>query len=540
MRKYAGIPADKTPDVFYALPELHYAQQLNGVRVLLENALEQGWASRTAYFHEGISISYGEVRTEVHRYGRIFRRLGLRLGDRVLIRLQDGPELIYAVLAVQALGGIAVPTYVQLRSQDLAVRAEDCAPVLTIVSSDLLDECGSAIDEGAQLGQVVVLRGEPSGRFTSFDSLEQPNGDDFVYADTHRDDVCLILYTSGSTGRPKGACHSHADMLAVCDTYCRYCVELRLDDVIAGPPAIPFALGFGFFILFPLRFGASAILESRKSPAALVQRAVQHGASILVGVATYYNRLGSYLADNRVTLPRLRMALCGGEPLPLEIDRAWMEATGVRLEQFLGTTELLHDVIAIRHGRDDPGRHAIGRAVPGYEVSVRDPETFTPLEHGSHGLLCIRGATGTRYYNRPEAQESAVRDGWNVFQDIVFSDPDGYIHYVARHDEMIVTGGHSISPVEVEQVLLRHPAVLECACVGAADPLGQRPQIVKAYVVLAHGHVRSEQLGTAIKDFFKENAAPYKYPREIEFLDILPRTLNGKIMRSELRAKKNP
>lgn len=536
MKKYSDMEAAVAPQVFYALPELHYPPRLNAVRTLLEDAERNGWDARPAYFHDGAAVSYGTVRHEVARYAGALERLGARAGDRVLLRIEDGPELVYAALAVQALGAIAVPTYVQLRAEGLLYRARDCGAKFTLVSARLLDEIAAVADDSAALlGTIAVLPRDPSGRLASFDDVLPAEPRPIAYADTDGDDVALILYTSGSTGLPKGACHSHTDLLAVCDSYCRYCVDLKESDVIAGPPAIPFALGFGFFILFPLRFGAAAILEADKAPETLIARCVEHRATIVVGVATYFNRLGRVLAERRERPTGLRMALCGGEPLPEEVERFWGEATGVPLEQFLGTTELLHDIIAIRHGLDRPKAGAIGKPVPGYEISVRDPHTFLPLGPGQPGLLCARGPTGTRYLNRPEAQAATVREGWNVFQDIVHFDEEGYIHYVARHDDMIITGGHSISPVEVEQVLMKHPAVAECACTAAPDPTGARPHVVKAFVVVRPGLAAGSDLKADIQHFFKGAAPPYMYPREIEFLERLPRTMNGKIMRSELR-----
>ena len=304
------------------------------------------------------------------------------------------------------------------------------------------------------LVQTIVVPADPTGRLRAMDAIRPQEATEFAYADTDRDDVALILYTSGSSGRPKGTLHNHADLLAICDTYARHCVGLRPDDIVAGPAAIPFALGIGFFIYFPLRFGAAAVLEPDKSPEALVGVLARTGATILVGVSTYYNRLGRVIVAGKLAFPALRMTLCGGEPLPAEIERAWRETTGLVLEQFLGTTELLHIVLGIRHGIDRPKPTAIGLPVPGYEVSVRHPETFAPVDIGEPGLLAVRGATGTCYLDRAEAQRETVREGWNVFQDIVRADADGFIHYIGRHDDMIVSAGHSIAPVEVEQILL--------------------------------------------------------------------------------------
>jgi 2-aminobenzoate-CoA ligase len=529
------MKAADAPVVFYSLPELNYANRLNAAQMLLEAAIARGWGARTAYFHRGRTISYDQLRHEVHRYAEAFRRLGVGFGDNVLLRLEDGPELVYAVLAIQAMGACAVPTYVQLRAGGLVARTKDCGAKAAIVSASFLDEFAAVPAECPALAHVAIVPADSTGRFASLDALLPTDAPEISYASTNRDDVALILYTSGSTGRPKGTLHNHADLLAICDTYARYCVGIVPDDITVGPAAIPFALGLGFFIYFPLRFGAAAVLDHDKSPEALVKLVARHGATILVGVSTYYNRLSRLIAEQQLALPTLRMSLCGGEPLPAEINRAWTAATGLTLEQFLGTTELLHIFLGIRHGIDTPRPGAIGRPVPGYEISLRDPVTFVPVGTGEYGLLCVRGATGTCYLNRPDAQAATVREGWNVFQDIVTVDADGFIHYVARHDDIIVSGGHSISPAEVEQILLSHPAVVECACVPARDRSGERPNIVMAFVVLTDAVARSDRTKQDLQRYFKIAGPPYMYPREITFVDSLPRTLNGKILRADLR-----
>jgi 2-aminobenzoate-CoA ligase len=305
--------------------------------------------------------------------------------------------------------------------------------------------------------------------------------------------------------------------------------------VIAGPPAIPFALGLGFFVHYTLRFGAAAVLSTDKSAQTLLANMTRFGVTIVVGVSTYYNRLGRLVAEQKLKLPKMRLALCGGEPLPVEVEEAWLAATGVALEQFLGTTEMLNIFLGLRHGVSRPKVGVMGRSIPGYEIAIRDPDTFEPVGEGIPGLLCVRGPTGTHYLNKPEAQRRTIRDGWNVFQDLVAWDLEGYIRYIARHDEMIVTGGHSISPIDVEHILMKHPSIAECACTAAPDRTGERPLIVKAYVVLREPAAASELLKRELQEFFKRSAPPFMYPREIEFAPTLPRTVNGKIQRSELR-----
>jgi 2-aminobenzoate-CoA ligase len=384
---------------------------------------------------------------------------------------------------------------------------------------------------------ILVLGAEPSGRFRSLLSLVPDLVPEISFADTAPDDIAVIAYTSGTTGRPKGAAHGHGDLIAATESYFRHCVRPRVGDVIAGPPAIPFTLGMGFFIYFPLWFGAAAVVGADKRPEACADAIRRHGATILVAVPTYYNQLMRHLRATGTTLPSLRQSLIGGEPLYPELEDAWRAETGLALVQFIGTTEMFHIFISYRHGLDEPRAGCLGRAVPGYEVTVRDPETFAEVANGEHGLLCVRGPTSCVYWSPREIQPDAVRDGWNIVQDTVWKDDEGFVHFVSRRDEMIVSGGFNIAPADVERVLIRHPAIAECACAASPDETGERVQVVKAFVVLADGFAPGDGLKSEIQAFFKDNGPPFMYPRKLDFVAELPKGITGKVLRSELRRR---
>lgn len=522
------------PTVFYALPELHYLPRFNAAQVLLEEPAARGLGSRRVLLHQGTSLSHDDVREQVNRYAAALRGVGVTRGDRVLLRLADSPELVYATLAAFQLGAIAIPTYTQYRTDDLRYRIDDAGVSVVVVGRELLPELEQAVAGRRDVAVLVAPDAEP-GRFLSLERLIASSSPLGEYANTDADELALILYTSGSTGRPKGACHSHADLLAVCDSYARFCASLGPGDVIAGPPAMPFALGIGFFMLFPLRLGCTAIIDADKSPARWLDLAQRHHATLFVAVATYYHMVLSAMRKQQYDLDRVSRYLCGGEPLTEELARAWEQQTGKRLSQFLGTTELLHCFLGFRHGEDEVRTNGIGRPVPGYEVVVRDSESFAPLPPGQHGLLTVRGPTGTKYWHRPDKQREAVVEGWNVVPDIVWAGEDGVLHFVARADEVIKSAGIRISPTQAEDALLRHEAVDACVCVAAPDPQGIRPSVVKAYVVLAKGFEPTDTLVSDLQRFVKETAAPYLYPRVVQFLEHLPTTSSGKIKRLELR-----
>ncbi len=492
----------------------------------VSDVLLRGDDDRTVFIVDGAPVSLSAIRGLTAAIANDLTAAGVGPGDRVLLRFSDSPELAASLLAVISLGAIAIPTFVQYGPDELRYRIEDTDVSAVLVEAPLQAAVSEAING---LG-IVVLVIQPG----SWRGDDQEMGTALRPADTVADDIALILYTSGSTGHPKGTCHTHADLLAACDAYGGSTLRLRKSDVIVGAAAMPFALGFALFFLYPLRFGCVALLEADKSPERCLDLIQRHRPTLLVGVATYYSLLVRRLAERGTAdLSCLRGCLTGGERVTEALAERWLQETGLSLTQFLGTTEMLACFIG---GSPDvvwsPG--AIGPVVTGYEVTVRHPETFRPLTDGVEGILSVRGPTSTKYWRRPEKQREAVKARWNVVPDLVHV-TDGQVHFVGRQDDVIKSAGFRISPTQVEMVVEQHPAVFECACVGAPDPEGVRPEVIKACVVLRGGHSPSSELQRELQAFVKVNAPPYLYPRIVEFVEMLPRTASGKLQRSSLR-----
>ena len=345
-------------------------------------------------------------------------------------------------LAAHAVGAVPIPTYVQLRADDLAYRLADSGARFAVASAALLDEMEAAVAATPGV-TLAVADGDGGGRFASLSTLLPDTAPAPRYHDSHAEELTLILYTSGSTGRPKGTCHCHRDLIAAADSYWKHCIGPTEHDVIGGPPSVPFALGYGLTVVFPARFGCAAVLEPDKSVEASLAAIERHGVTVFTAVVSYYRPMAAALDLGRIG--SLRRTMTGGEPLLPETETLWREASGLILEQFIGTTEMFHCFLTA----SEPGRPArsgtMGRAAPGYEVAVLDADTLAPVADGERGLMAVRGCTGTVYWQNEERQRELVRNGWNVFPDVVARDAEGYFRYVGRHDDMIVSAGYNIS-----------------------------------------------------------------------------------------------
>ena len=508
-----GLPRrEHWPDLL--LGRLRYPARLNCASALMDGALDAGHGDRPALIGEFDTLTYRELRSRVDRICRVLvEDLGLVSGNRVLLRAPNNPLLVCCWLAVAKAGGIVVATMPLLRRRELSDIVERAAIRLALCDDRLLAELDGLCDQLTSFGELEAR------------AAQKPDG--FEGCDTAADDVVLIAFTSGTSGRPKGTMHFHRDVLAICDTFSREIVAPRSDDVFIGSPPIAFTFGLGGLVTFPLRVGAATVLLERGAPELLLEAIERHRATICFTAPTAYRAMLSLGMAGRAA--SLRRCVSAGETLPRATFEAWQAATGIRLIDGIGTTEMLHVFISAADDEIRPG--ATGRPVPGYEARVVDDE-MGELPAGVVGRLAVRGPTGCRYLNDAR-QLDYVRDGWNLTGDAYLVDEEGYFHYQARTDDMIVTSGYNVAGPEVEEALLEHDAVRECAVIAAAD--AQRGTIVKAFVVLGPDAAPGEHTVVELQNFVKARIAPYKYPRAIEFVDSLPRTENGKLQRYLLR-----
>ena len=526
-------PPELWPELLFDLPELQYPARLNCVAELLDGAVAAGRGERIAIVTDGVTLTYSELLEQVDRVAHVLRGpLGLVPGNRVLLRGANCPTMAAAILGVIKAGCIAVPTMPLLRARELdAVMSK--AQVDAVLCARTL--AGELLAAPGVPARVLWFGVPPAGETetetvhddTALETLMARQPARYAPCDTAADDVCLISFTSGTTGVPKGTMHFQRDLLAICDCFPRSVLDSQPDDVFIGTPPLAFTFGLGGLLLFPLRVGARTVLLEKATPETLLQAIARHRATVCFTAPTFYRQMAALAPGH--DLASLAKTVSAGEALPLATRTAWRQATGLEMIDGIGATEMLHIFISASGDAVRPG--ATGKVVPGYQACILGPDGER-LGPGVIGRLAVKGPTGCRYLDDAR-QRDYVFDGWNLTGDAYQMDEDGYFYYCSRTDDMIISAGYNIAGQEVEDALLRHPAVAECGVVGLPDE--ERGQVTAAYVVLRAGYTASDALAAQLQEHVKAQIAPYKYPRAVRFLGALPRTETGKLQRFKLR-----
>jgi len=510
-------PPALQPDFRFDLPELHYPERLNAAVELIDRQDPDA----LAIVNDAGSWSYGRMGDLSDRVARLLtEEEGLIPGNRVLLRGPNNAMLFACWLGVLKAGGVVVATMPMLRAGEIATILERARISHAIVDSRFLADFEAA----GGVGSLLCYDGDAgTGPLERRLEAVAPG---FVPVDTHRDDVALVAFTSGTTGMPKGCVHYHRDILACADSFARHILAPRPGDRWACSAPIAFTFGLGMLLIFPWRFGGTAVTLETPGPGPLLDAIGRHRINLLATAPTAYKAMIPLLGGHDIS--SLRTCVSAGEHLPAATWYAWRDATGIRIVDGIGATEMMHIFISASGDEIRPG--ATGKAVPGYVATVLDAEN-RPMDSGT-GRLAVKGPTGCRYFDDTR-QADYVVDGWNVTGDTYRKDEEGYFWYLARSDDMIISSGYNIAAPEVENALYSHPAVQECAVIGA--PCEERGQKVKAFVVLAPGYAPDAGVVAILQDHVKAEIAPYKYPREITFVDALPKTATGKLKRFALK-----
>jgi 2-aminobenzoate-CoA ligase len=516
-------PPEFLPEFRFDLPELEYPERLNAAAELLKG----GAPDALAVINEHGRWTYAELDAFSGRIARLLvDEHGLIPGNRVLLRGPNNYTTFAAWLGVLKAGGVVVATMPLLRPGKIATVIERAQISHAIVDSRYIGDFREAAEQTHCVKHIVKYdgdygRGELETRTASLQPLPP--------ADTGRDEPCIIAFTSGTTGVPKGCVHFHRDVLAPCDSFAKHLVDPKPGDIFMTSAPMAFTFGLGITPMFPLRFGAASATIEQGGPDKLLEAITKFSVTHLGTAPTAYKAMLSQPALDEA-LKTLRYCISAGEHLPEATWRAWKERTGIAITDGIGSTEMMHIFVSAAGDEVRPG--STGKAVPGYTATVLDG--FGEPKNEGIGRLAIKGPTGCRYLDDPR-QRNYVENGWNITGDTYRRDVDGYYWYLARNDDMIVSSGYNIGAPEVENALLSHAAVAECAVIGVRCP--ERGQKVKAFVVLAAEAHPSNALIAELQAHAKAEIAPYKYPREIEFVEALPKTATGKLRRSELRQR---
>ena len=524
-------PAELWPEL--RLDGFAYPEWLNAAVELTDRMVERGFGDRTALIGQGRRRSYKELTDWTNRLARaLVEDYGVKPGERVLIRSANNPAFVACWLAATKAGAVVVNTMPMLRAGELEKIVDKAEIKYALCDTRLMEELVACAKTSRFLTTVVGFDGT-ANHDAELDRRALNKPASFEAVRTGRDDVALLGFTSGTTGEPKATMHFHRDLLIIADGYAKEVLGVTPEDVFVGSPPLAFTFGLGGLAIFPLRFGAAAALIEQTTPANLIEIIQAHRATICFTAATAYRAMLAAM-EAGADLSSLRAAVASGETLPAPVYEAWREKTGKPMLEGIGSTEMLHIFISNRFGDSRPA--CTGKPVSGYEARVVDDE-MNEVPRGEPGRLAVRGPTGCRYL-ADIRQKSYVRAGWNLTGDTFVQDADGYFHFAARSDDMIISSGYNIAGPEVEAALLSHSAVKECAVVGRPDEA--RGELVEAHVVLEDGFAGDALMVKLLQDHVKAKIAPYKYPRSVVFIEALPKTQTGKIQRFKLKQGRTP
>ena len=520
-------PIEARAQTRYDLPELRIADKANLVDVLLGQIKTRGWLDKPFLRSDNITLTYADASARINRIAQVLtENFGLVPGNRVLLRGGNSIGMALAWLGVVKAGLIAVATMPLLRAKELCEVIDKGQICVALCDAALIDELRIAQAQTETLTTIVPFNlMNDAGSMAVLASQKDGN---FKACLTAADDVALMAFTSGTTGNPKAAVHTHRDVLAACQTWPRHVLEATPEDIVMGSPPLAFTFGLGGLLLFPMAAGASVYFPSIPyTPEAMVKLINQTRATIIYTAPTFYRQMAAFA--KQMGTPSLRLCVSAGEALPDATRQLWKQATGIEMLDGIGATEMFHIFISSKPA--DVRRGAIGKVVPGYTAKVVDDQGIE-VPPGTVGRLAVMGPTDCKYMD-DSRQSKYVINGWNYPGDSFTQDADGYFFYQARDDDMIITSGYNVGGPEVEDALMQHPAVAECGVIGLPDD--ERGMLVKAFVVLKPGVAANAACVKVLQDHVKATLAPYKYPRQIEFLDKLPRTETGKLQRFKLR-----
>jgi len=513
--------------------KIEFPEKFNMAHYFLYHNVEEGRENKTCLYFQDRSYTYGETAVMANRAGNLLRELGVEIEDRVLIALPDCPEFVWNWFGASSIGAVITMVNPLLPVADYKYYLEYTRASVAVIAESLVDTFAEAIKDARYLRRVLVV-GREHGQFLSFAQAADSMPETLTPVRTHRDDIAIWLFTSGSTGHPKGAVHLHHDLPFNTEVYAKRVLGINAEDLTVSVPKLFFGYATGTNLLFPFAVGgATALFSERSTPEKMFEVIERYRPTILTSVPTMINAMLNVEGAARKDLSSLRMCLSAGEALPVELYERWMRTFNVEILDGIGSAEMFHIYISNRPGDVRPG--SLGRIVEGYEARIVDAEG-REVPAGEMGTLRIKGDSAALcYWQAHEKSKETFAGDWCSTGDQFHVDQEGYYWYHGRTDDMLKVSGVYVAPAEIENCLLQHEAVRECAIIGhdAGDGL-IKP---KAFIVLRETFAPSEELAASIKSFVKSKIAVYKYPRWIEFVSSLPKNDRGKIDRKKLKMK---
>ncbi|OAT85303.1 benzoate-CoA ligase family protein [Desulfotomaculum copahuensis] len=513
------------------MTKIDLPDKYNAVTTFVDCHVEEGRSRRVAIYYQDRSITYGEVYEMVNRAGNALLELGVERENRVFLLLPDSPELVYLYFGAMKIGAVPIPMNNRLPAADYLYMLNDSRSKVVVIPPEMA-EVLEKVKPSLCFARHFVTTGNVPGYLNFYDLLAGA-APSLAPAETSKDDAAFWLYSSGSTGAPKGVVHLHHDWIHCCELYARNILNIRPDDISMSVSKLFHAYGLGNGLMFPFRTGGSTVLYPEvPRPEPFLTEAARRRVTLFYGVPTFYAAaLALPGLAKRFDLSSVRLCVSAGEPLPAAIYRRWRDCFGVEILDGIGSTEVLHIYVSSRPGEVLPG--STGKPVPGYEVKVLD-ENSCELPPGQTGTLWVKGESATPYFwNKHQRSKELIRGEWFNTGDRWYVDEDGYYWYSGRADDAFKCRGEWVEPVEIENLLIEHEAVLESGVVGC--PFGAGLEKPVAFVVLKPGYEGTAEQVESLKLFVRERMPGYKVPEEIRFVDELPKTITGKIKRFVLR-----
>jgi acetyl-CoA synthetase len=517
-------------EIGFSIPE-----QYNASRILFDN-LARGNGARTALIGPGGTRTYAELCAEAAQWGNGLLSLGLKRGDRILMFLDDTPAYPAAFFGAVRAGFVPLLINTLTPPDLLQFYLSDAGASVAVADAEFASRFDAQACTDTPLHTLIVVGGaageHAAPKALAADQWLKGFSRELAEATTSRNEMAFWMYSSGSTGRPKGIVHLQHDMAYSELAFARNMLKLKPDDICFSVPKIFFAYGFGNSITFPFSVGAATLLlPGQPKPATIFAAIERFRPTIFFGLPTLYTTLTKAENAAATDFSSLRMAVSAAEILSAEVFNGWKTLTGLEIVEGLGSTEVLH--IYLSNSAEKKKLGAAGMRVPGYEILLRDKDGRDVADN-EEGIMWVRGDSNTPlYWNRPDKTAETIREGgWIYTGDRFVRDADGFYFFRGRADDLVKISGQWVYPLEVELCLAEHPDVRECAVFAAELP--DRRMTLKAVVVMNHRIADEAAATRQLQDYVKARLLPYKYPREVLYIDELPKTGTGKIDRQAL------